>query len=653
WAENITPARATFCIELAELSIADTPVFRKILSESIKCLMPPYLDKIGFFRALGLRDNAVALKEIAFRHKNLLKLKNGLMVYLYGSARWGKVTSIDGVSASVGISAVSGMGSFAIPLATVLSEAKMFTSDPETLKLSGFDKKSGFSSADYRSIVERKTLSAITDEELKQMACSTLVPSIMAADEFNTWWETAGAVNSSADGLGRRSCDGRSIKEMHLLLCAEAEKTTRGIVLSEAANFEKFFSNLKPAAAVRECKLLAEIISMLTARGPVELLRKVFLPLKDKAPFWPSTLEHLVLEELEVWGEINLKHVENLSWATDMIFPTEYLAGYALELPLRCLNAFCEVVDDHSLFEVIRNTRFCSCDIILWMWRNHKKHGADLMSQINIENTVKALATENLPKAWSASQRELKKQLMDKADFQSQLVDAAGENLMTLTSTLQGASVLNPGERQSLLIKFSRVSKEVKEYLEKGAGEKVLAAGNRDQQIKPNAPQPLFTSLRSHKNLIKELDNIINVHMPENRESLKVARAHGDFRENAEYDAAKERRNFLSRRRSELERDILMVQPVDFKNVKVEEYAVVGSTVTLEHGNGKLEVFYLVGAWDGNPDKNLISYKTRLGEAVVGRKIGEKVTMPNGATAVIKALAPLPEEMTKELAETK
>ena len=106
-------------------------------------------------------------------------------------------------------------------------------------------------------------------------------------------------------------------------------------------------------------------------------------------------------------------------------------------------------------------------------------------------------------------------------------------------------------------------------------------------------------------------------------EALKVARAHGDFRENSEFDAAKERRNFLSRRRSELERELARIQPINLRAIKVEDSAVIGSEIELRYDDGEAEVYQLLGAWDGDPERKFLSYRTRLGAAVLNRRQGE------------------------------
>lgn len=647
WGEDVSGARAACCLALAEMGYADTPVFRQALGAAIKVLLPPFLNKTGFVRALGLRENSITPQAIACRYRNMIKLKNGVIVFLPNSSRWGTVTNIDGFSGSVAISALSGGGSYAVPLPIVLSEVKMFAPGADTLKLSGFDRRTNFSATDYRELAAKKAINPLTDEEIKIIAHNSLVPGVMAGNDFEVWWNRSCC--AAVSGGKRKPSGGRSIQEMHILL---AEDTSSGpLEEDDIAGFSSFFTRLKAEAAQRESVMLAESIAVIVPRVTEDGLRRIVEPLKGKAPFWPLTLDNLSLESLNMWGDIPVKHMENLSKATRLLFPPEYLAQYALRLPLRCLNVFCAITDDHLLTEAVKRTRTCSCDILLWIWKNRKTHSDELNQEVNFINTVLALSVEDLPKNWTSSQRELRKHLLDKPEFQKTLIENACNDVGVITSALQKACFFMPGEQQSLLVKLARHSEEIKDHLENGAGHKLLAAEKRETHQPVQHSGPTITSVRSHSQMLKELHDIINVHMPENRESLKTARAHGDFRENAEFDAAKERRNFLSRRRSEIERDILNTQPVDFRNVSLDGSVIIGSTVKVQHESGSDEVFYLVGAWDGNPEKNWISYKTRLGEALLGRTPEEKIVLPNGSGCVIKEISALPEDIAKFLAE--
>ncbi|QSH40339.1 GreA/GreB family elongation factor [Lentisphaerota bacterium] len=642
--ETMTQEQALFCFKLAEIGIKDTSVFRKLLAGAAKALLPPYLNKVGFMRALGLRDNEVSLPEISIRFNNLTKLKNGTIIFLKDTARWGKVNSVDGFSGSVGVNSIDGEGAFSAPLSLVLSQSCPFDPAPETLKLASFLKQTSFSGKDYLALAKRRSLLPMTDDEIKELAKASLVPSLFKAAEFEPWWKSSGS--AGAKGKGRSASQARSVTELHVLLISELEEDKR-ITDDEVPKFKAFFEKLKPAVAMRDDRKVAECISMLTAMGEAEQLREIFEPLKGKVPFWPEKISRASTDALEIWGKIQVKHIEKISHAMDLIYSDEYLAAYATRLPLRCLNTFCEIIDDHLLYEAIRQLRTISCDILLWVWKNRKKHDEELLKIINIEKVGKALSAHDLPRAWVGAQRELKTQLMDKKDFHQQIIDVAGDEIWVITSVLQTAPFCSGSERQSLLVKLSRLSMPLREHLESGAGKKALGAEATKQASAVH--EPIVTSLKSHAGLLAELDDIVNVQIPENRESLKAARAHGDFRENAEYDAAKERRNFLSRRRSELERDIMMVQPVDFGTMQVENNVIVGCTVDLKV-DGKTETYYLLGAWDGNPDKNWLSYRTRLGKELMHKALGEKVKMPQGGEGEIAGISSLPQEVLDELA---
>jgi transcription elongation GreA/GreB family factor len=46
-----------------------------------------------------------------------------------------------------------------------------------------------------------------------------------------------------------------------------------------------------------------------------------------------------------------------------------------------------------------------------------------------------------------------------------------------------------------------------------------------------------------------------------------------------------------------------------------------------ETGSGKEETYTILGAWDGDPDRRIISYQTAIGQALLGKKVGERVSL--------------------------
>ncbi len=641
--EDMTNEQACFCLALARLNVKDHAIFRKVLTDAIKKILPPYLNKLGLLRALGLRDRDVSLSEIAFRYDNMLKLKNNMQVFFKSTKRWGIISDVDMVSASVAVNALNG-GAFAVPLSKTLSEGKFFESSSPAGKLARIVKNGALSGAAYRALAKEKSFISLDDAEIEEIAYATAVPDVMTNDEFKKWWATSGS-GAEQQSRGRLFFEARSLQEMHVLLNQNDKK----IKLDDesAEKLVAFFECLNPAVAARDVNIMIETIALIVPHGNDEQLRAIFEPLINKAPFWPEDLGSIHLETLNIWGTVKAKYVADIAYAMSLVFTEEYLAAYTTCLPLRCLNAFGGIIDDDLLYDAIKSLHMCSCDILLWIWRNRKKHDAGLLQLISIEQVARALSDDDLPKAWTGARRELKVQLMDKKDFQEHLLELVGEDMWVITSILQTAKFCHGSERQSFLIKLSRLSPALREHLESGAGQRAL--GDQAAQEATLKVEPLFTSVKSHKALLNELDELVRVHIPENRESLKSARAHGDFRENAEYDAAKERRNYLNRRRDELERDILLVQPIDFEKIKIEEYSVVGSAITIKLDSGAEEQYFLVGAWDGDPDENIISYKTRMGQIMMHHKAGDEIVLPNGTKCTISKIEKLPGSIIERL----
>ena len=124
-----------------------------------------------------------------------------------------------------------------------------------------------------------------------------------------------------------------------------------------------------------------------------------------------------------------------------------------------------------------------------------------------------------------------------------------------------------------------------------------------------------------------EYEELVNKKIPENSKEIGIARSYGDLRENFEFKAAKEMQAVLMRRKSELETALHNARGTAFENPDTSQVSI-GTIVTLrDPDSGKEEVYTILGAWDGDPDRNIISYQTAIGQAMLGHKIGEVVTL--------------------------
>lgn len=114
-------------------------------------------------------------------------------------------------------------------------------------------------------------------------------------------------------------------------------------------------------------------------------------------------------------------------------------------------------------------------------------------------------------------------------------------------------------------------------------------------------------------------------------EKIANARDYGDLSENAEYDAAREEQGQVESRISEIE-DI--VKNADIIKAGTQNGTVrVGSVVMVKNGN-KSMTYQIVGPVEADPLEGKISNESPIGEALLGTKVGDSVTIqtPKGAT---------------------
>ncbi len=126
-----------------------------------------------------------------------------------------------------------------------------------------------------------------------------------------------------------------------------------------------------------------------------------------------------------------------------------------------------------------------------------------------------------------------------------------------------------------------------------------------------------------------ERNNLIHVVRKEVIEELKAAREQGDLSENADYDAARDRQSKVEARISELEIMLNNIELIDEVEVKGAARTVrLGSTVKFHDAQLDREFIYaIVGSVEADPLNSKLSNETPLGQAILGSKIGDTVTV--------------------------
>ena len=93
---------------------------------------------------------------------------------------------------------------------------------------------------------------------------------------------------------------------------------------------------------------------------------------------------------------------------------------------------------------------------------------------------------------------------------------------------------------------------------------------------------------------------------------------------------ARQDQDILLSRKNELEVDLSRARVTDFSEATVDNVGI-GCVVELKAGStGKAETFSILGAWDSDPENNVLSYKTPLAQQLLGKEDGETVTTKIG-----------------------
>lgn len=122
-----------------------------------------------------------------------------------------------------------------------------------------------------------------------------------------------------------------------------------------------------------------------------------------------------------------------------------------------------------------------------------------------------------------------------------------------------------------------------------------------------------------------ELRHLKSVKRIEVAKQLEVARAHGDLRENAEYDTAKEAKAQLESRIRTLEEKLAMAKVVDVSNAPTDK-VYFGTIVELKNKkSGQHVIFTFVADDEADVSKGKLSINSPIGKSLLGHPVGETV----------------------------
>ncbi len=251
-----------------------------------------------------------------------------------------------------------------------------------------------------------------------------------------------------------------------------------------------------------------------------------------------------------------------------------------------------------------------SSDLLLWLAKDRSDTYADILGPEVFRAMLTSMERDQFNEKRSNKLRDF---ILDDPTLLVELIGSADlEIIKDLTRALQLSPCFDDMDKRSLLARI------VKTY---PAVQSMISGESTKQEA---SLQVSWESLERRKNDYQE---IVQKKIPANSKEIAIARSYGDLRENHEYKAAKEMQKILMRQKFELETQLSRARGTDFANVKTDVVGIGTKVAVTDMNTRQSETFNIMGAWDSEPDKGIISYLTPVAQALMNKKAGEEVDL--------------------------
>ena len=249
-------------------------------------------------------------------------------------------------------------------------------------------------------------------------------------------------------------------------------------------------------------------------------------------------------------------------------------------------------------------------ELLLWLAKERSDSFADILGPEVFRAMLSAMERDQFNEKKSNRLRDF---ILDDPTLLVELIGSADfEIIKDLTRALQLSPCFDDMDKRSLLARI------VKSY----PAVQTLISGEATKQ-----DSTLLVSWESLEKRKSEYEELVQKKVPANSKEIAIARSYGDLRENHEYKAAKEMQKILMRRKSELEAQLVRARGTDFANVKTDVVSLGTSIQVTDLATNSTENYIILGAWDSDPDKGIISYLTPIAQAFLNKKAGEQVEL--------------------------
>ncbi len=247
-------------------------------------------------------------------------------------------------------------------------------------------------------------------------------------------------------------------------------------------------------------------------------------------------------------------------------------------------------------------------ELLLWLGKERSDAFADILGPEVFRAMLTAMERDQFNEKKSNRLRDF---ILDDAELIADLIESADiEVVKDLTRALQFSPSFDDMDKRSLLARIVKIFPSIQAII---SGEHV----KQDASLLVS-----WESLERRKN---EYTELVQKKIPANSKDIAVARSYGDLRENHEYKAAKEMQKVLMRRKHELESQLVRARGMDFANAKTDAVNIGTRVKVTEMNTQHVESFAILGAWDSDPERGVISYLSPVAQSLLNQNVGAEV----------------------------
>lgn len=293
----------------------------------------------------------------------------------------------------------------------------------------------------------------------------------------------------------------------------------------------------------------------------------------------------------------------------------------------RAVSEIATVLDDNDELDVlaeflkkaVRN-RVLSTDLIIWLVKERTGLATSVFD-IDLGHAILGALEEDLMKGGSKKTGRLQDIVSSDRDLIAQLVaDADEDEVRLFAKRLLSSNYFDELTRRSLMARVIKARPEMEALMAEGA------VARQDEA--------LIVSWGSLEKKKEELEDIINVKIPQNKKDIQIAREYGDLRENFEYKSAKQQQAVLLRMQAKYERELRHARGTDFTDAPTDKVGI-GTIVEIQDlSDQSRDTYTILGAWDGDVEENIIAYLSETAKALIGKQVGDELDVPTETQSV-------------------